>query len=212
MITMTEIELELISDNEMHLFIEKRMRVGISYIGKRYSKANNKTRNLMMLMNQANLYGWGKSQCLPYSGFELLNQKQFDKFNVNPISNNSPIEYILEVDLEYPDKLHELHNDYPYALEKLKISQNMLSIYCSNIANKYDIKICGVNKLVRNLGNKSKCVLHYINLQLYLSVEMKLVNVHRILKFKQSDWLKKCIGFNTDKRKNSGNSFEKDFF
>ena len=173
---MTEIELELISDNEMHLFIEKRMRVGISYIGKRYSKANNKDKKsydvnepskFIMYLDENNLYGWGMSQCLPYSGFELLNQKQFDKFNVNSISNNSPIEYILEVDLEYPDKLHELHNDYPYALEKLNISQNMLSIYCSNIANKCDIKIFGVNKLVRNLGNKSKYVLHYINLQLY---------------------------------------------
>ena len=69
----------------------------------------------------------------------------------------------------------------------------MLSNYCSNIANKYDIKIGGVNKLVPNLGNKSKYVLHYKNLELYLSLGMKLVNVHRILKFKQSDWLKNIL-------------------
>ena len=69
----------------------------------------------------------------------------------------------------------------------------MLSNYCSNIANKYDIKIGGVNILVPNLGNKSKYVLHYKNLQLYLSLGMKLVNVLRILKFKQSDWLKNIL-------------------
>ena len=85
------------------------------------------------------------------------------------ISENSLDRYILEVDLEYPDKLHELHNDYPLV---------------------YDIKIAGVNKLVPNLGNKSKCILYHKKLQLYLSLGMKLVSVHRILKFKQSDWLK----------------------
>ena len=105
--------------------------------------------------------------------------------------------------------MHELHNDYPLAPEKFEISQNMLSNYCSNIANEYGIKIGGVNKLVPNLGNKSKYVFHYRNLQLYLSLGMKMSKVHRILTFKQSDWLKKYIDFNTDKRKNAANSFEK---
>ena len=82
----------------------------------------------------------------------------------------------------------------------------------SNIANKYGKKIGGVNKLVPNLGYKSKNVLHYKNLQSYLSLEMKLVSVHGVLKFKQSDWLKNYIHFNVDKRKNATNSFEKDFF
>ena len=131
---------------------------------------------------------------------------------MNSISENSSISYILDVDLEYPSKLHDLHNDYPLAPEKLEINPNMLSSYCSNIANKYGINIGEVNKLVPNLGNKSKNVVHYRNLQLYLSLGMKLTKVHRILKFKQSDWLKKYIDFNTDKRKNAANSFEKDFF
>ena len=88
--------------------------------------------------------------------------------------------------------MHELHHDYPLAPEKIEISDNILSNYCSNIANECGITI---NNLVQNLGNKREYNLHYKNLQLYLSLRMKLVKVHRILKLKQSDWLKKYIDF-----------------
>ena len=81
--------------------------------------------------------------------------------------------YISKADLEYPDEIHEFHNDYPLAPEKLEISHEMLSKCCSNIANRYDIKVDGVNKLVSNLGNKSKYVLYYKNLHLYFSLGMK---------------------------------------
>ena len=108
--------------------------------------------------------------------------------------------------------MYKLHNDYPLAPERLEISQNRLSKYFCNIADKYGIKIDGVNKLVPTLGNKSKYVVHYRNLHLYLLLGMKLTKIDRILKFKQSDWIKKYIDFTTDKRKNAANSFEKDFF
>ena len=90
-----------------------------------------------------------------------------DKFDLRKISKNSSMGYILEVDLKYPNELHGLHNDYPLAPEKLEISSSMLSEYCSNIADKYGIKVDGVNKLVPNLRNKEKYVVHYRNLQLY---------------------------------------------
>ena len=88
----------------------------------------------------------------------------------------------------------------------------MLSKYWFNIAKEYGIITGGVSQLVSNLDNKSKYVVHYRNLELYLSLRMKLTKIHGVLKFKQSDWLKKYIDFNTDKRKISANSFEKDFF
>ena len=82
----------------------------------------------------------------------------------------------------------------------------MLSQYCSNIGDKYQIKFGGVRKLVPNLGNKRKYVVQYKNLQLYLSLEVKLTKVHRVLKFKQSDWLKNMLILIQKKV----NSFEKD--
>ena len=184
MLKMAVIELELISDTDIHLFLEKGMRGGISYIVKRHSKANNKymkcyheykESKFIMDLDANNLYGWAMSQYLQYSGFKWLNRREIDNFDVNSISENSSDGYILQVDLEYPDELHELHSDHPLAPEKLEISHNMLSNYCSNFANKYGIKIGGVNKLVPNLGNQSKYVLHYRNLQLYLSLVMKLL-------------------------------------
>ena len=177
MLKMTEIELEHILDIDMHLFIEKGTRGGISYIAKRYSKANNKymqsydvnePSKRITYLDANNLCGWAVSQYLPYSEFKWLNREEINWFDVNSIGENSPIRYILEVDLEYLDELHELHNDYPLAPEKLEISHNMLSNYCSSIANKYDIKIGVVNKSVPNLGNENKYVLHYRNLQSYL--------------------------------------------
>ena len=134
---MTGIELELISDIDKHLFIEKGVRGGISYIAKRYSKVNNKymtdydsseESKFIVYLDANNLYGLGRSQHLPYGRFKWLSQKKkFDKFDVNSIAENSSDPYILEVDLEYPDELHELHNDYPLAPENLEISDNMLS-------------------------------------------------------------------------------------
>ena len=218
MLKMTKIELDLISDIDMHLFIEKGMRGGISYIAKRHSKVNNKYMECydsnkgskyIAYLDASNLYGWAMGQYLPYSGFKWLNKKEISEFCLNSVNKNSSIGYILEVDLEYPSELHDFHNDYPLAPEKLEISQNILSKYCFSITSEYGIKIGGVNKLVPNLGNKSKYVIHYRNLQLYLSLGMKLTKIHRILKFKQSDWLKKYIDFNTGKRKNAANSFEK---
>ena len=139
------------------------------------------------------------SKYLPYEKFDSL--ENIDEFNMITINEKSDIGYIPDVDLEYPKGLHELHNDYPLAPENLAASNDMLSIYCKNIADKYDIKVSDVKKLIPNLGKKTKYVLHYRNLQMYLSLGMKLTKIHRVLKFKQSDWMKKYIDFKYREKK-----------
>ena len=118
----------------MYLFIEKGWR-GISDISKRFSKVKNKymenydptkpSQNIMYL-DKNNLYGWGMSGYLPYGGCKWLTQEKIKNFDVNSIKENSWTGYILKVDVEYPEELHELHNDYPLAPEKLAVCHDML--------------------------------------------------------------------------------------
>ena len=186
MLKMTGVKLEKISYTDKYLFIEKGLRGGISYIAKRYTKANNKYMNdydpkksstFISYLDMNNLYGWAMSEYLPYEGFKWL--KNVDGFDVMLISEKSPLGYFLEVDLQYPDELHELHNDYALAPEKLAGSSDMLLKYCKKIAGKYEINIGNVKKIIPNLGNKTNYVVRYKNLQLYLSLRMKLTKIHK---------------------------------
>ena len=221
MLKMTNIKLELMTDINMFQFIEKGMRGGISYIANRYGKANNKymkeydekaPSKYIMYLDANNLYGWAMSQHLPVGNFRWMTEKQISKLNVSRYNENSEKGLILEVDLEYPKELHNLHNDYPLGAEKVKVNNTMLSEYCQKIQKKFNISTGLVHKLIPTLSNKEKYVLHYRNLQLYLDLGLKLKKVHRVLEFNQSAWLKQYIDFNTQKRSQAKNAFEKDFF
>ena len=108
-------------------------------------------------------------------------------------TTNSSEGCVLEVDLEYPKELRELHNDYPLASDKIEIEREMLSEYQLKIADLQNISIGSVKKLVPNVFDKEKYALHYQNLQLYLRLGLKLKNIHRVLEFNKSQWLKPCI-------------------
>ena len=223
MLKMTNIKLELMTDIDMFQFIEKGLRGGISYmyIANRYGKANNKymkeydekaPSKYIMYLDANNLYGWAMSQYLPTGGFRWMTETQTNKIDLTKYKEDSDKGIILEVDLEYPEELHDLHNDYPLAAEKITVTKEMLSTYCEEIRDKFKISTGLVQKLIPTLSRKEKYVLHYRNLQLYLSLGLKIDKIHRVLEFKQSPWLKQYIDFNTEKHKNAKNNFEKDFF
>ena len=161
MLKMTGIQLEKINNSAKHLFLEKGMRGGISYVSKRHSKSDD---NTTIMYWDANKY------------------------------------------------LHDSHRGCPLCPEKIEISCDMLSKYCSEIADQYGIKVGGVKKLIPNLGDKVKYVVHYKNLEYYLSLGIKLVKINRTLSFKQSKWLKSYVDYNTEKRKQSSCEFDKNFF
>ena len=186
------------------------MKVGVSYISKRYSKSDEDTD--IMYWDANNLYGWAIIQDLPYGEFKFLSEKEIDEFKIDSIAENSLVGYILEVDLEYRKELHDLHNDHPLCPGKIEVGYNMLSKYCTDIADWYGIKVGGIKKLIPNLDGKAKYVVHYENLQYYLSLGMKLIKVYRILSFKQSNWLKSYVDFNTKKGQESPDEFNKNLY
>ena len=164
----------------------------------------------IMYLDANNLYGWAMSQYLLTGGFKWMTEKQINKLELTKYKEDSKKGLILEVDLDYPEELHDLHNAYPLAPEKIKVTEDMLSEYSKQIAKKYGISTGLVHKLIPTLGKKEKCVLHYRNLQLYIDLGLKVTKVHQVLKFNQSPWLRQYIDFNTEKRKNAKNAFEKD--
>ena len=113
-------------------------------------------------LDMNNLYGWAMSEFHPYEEFQWL--ENIDEFDINSINKKSDTGYFLEVDLEYPNNLHKLHNHYPLAPEKVAIFNDMLSKYCKKTVDQYKIKVSHVKKLIPNLGNKIKFVLHYRNI------------------------------------------------
>ena len=163
----------------------------------------------IMYLDANNLYGWAMSQYLPKGNFKWMSEREIKKIDLEKYGANSKKGLILEVDLEYPQDLHDSRNDYPLAPEKVKVSKNMLSGYCKKIVEKY-ISIGLVSKLIPTLRDKKEYVLHYRNLQLYLDLGLKIKKIHRVLKLDQSPWLKQYVDFNTEKRKKAKNSFEKD--
>ena len=201
---MTDIDLELLSDPNMLLMFEKGIRGGISIISNRYGEANNKymrkgfnknkPSKYLMYLDANNLYGCAMSMKLPTHGFKWLTGGEMEKlFNNRVIQVWEKTPCILEVDLEYPENLHDLHNDYPFCPEKVE---------CKN----------GVKKLIPNLRDKTKYIIHYKNLIQCLRAGMKLKKIHRGIKFIESEWMKPYIEKNTNLRTKAKNNFEKDFY
>ena len=207
MLKMTGIKLDLITDIDQYDFIEKGLCGGISYIANRYGQANNKymknydnckVSKSIMYLDANNLYGWAMSQYLPKDGFRWLTENELKKGKNLYDYENSKKGAILEVDLEYPKHLHDLHNDYPCGAEKIKVKNKMLSNYCEKKGNKYNISIGQVHKLIPTFSDKHKYVLHYRNLQLYTEFGLKIKKVHSVLEFNQSPWLKQYTDFNAN--------------
>ena len=173
----------------MLLMVEKGIRGGICHAIHRYAKANNKymknyDKNIessyLEYLDANNLYGWAMSQKLPVDGFEWIEEDDLLKFDKKFIKNydeNSDKGYILEVDVEYPKNLFNLHKDLPFLGERKKIEK--------------------CKKLVCSIHDKENYVVHIRALKQALNHGLKLKKVHREIQFNQEAWLKSCIDMNT---------------
>ena len=203
MLKMTKINLELLSDIDMLLMVEKGIRGGVSMISNRYGKANNKymkdynkkeASKYLMYVDANNLYGWAMVKKLPIHSFKWMTEKELKNlFKVQVVQFWERTPCILEVDLEYPEELHDLHNDYPLCPERVECNHK-------------------VKKLIPNLRHKNNYVVHYKTLMQYLNLGMELKKIHRGIRFTESDFLKPYIDTNVKLRTQAKNDFEKDFF
>ena len=204
MLKETKVRLELLSDIDQFYFFKRMIRGGISNVSNRYAEANNiymgdlynpeKEKSYICYFDANNLYGFIMMQKLPYKGFTWMTNEEMDylfKNQKKEIWETMPC--ALEVDLEYPKDLHDLHNDLPLCPEN-KETKNK------------------INKLIPNLNNKEKYVIHYRTLLLCLRLGLKLKKIHKGIKFEESDWMKPYIDKNTRLRTLADNEFDKDFF
>merc|ERR1712115_233547 len=203
---------------DMSMFIDKSLLGGISAVLYPYARANNPQcpdynpelpLNTIMYVDANNPYGWAMSLFLPTGGFELVEINDKDNWAEFILKQGDEHDegYFLEVDLEYPEELHDFHDTYPCAPEKLKIEEKYLSDHQKVLGKKCGAKF-GSEKLCLTLKPKEKYILHYRNLKQYLSLGLKLSKVHRVLKFQQSPWLKEYIDMNTQFRQEANNKFE----
>ena len=184
----------------MLLFIERGIRRGISQCCNRYAKTNNPymkegynvdEKKYLMYFDVNNLYGWAMTEPLPYGGFIWVeNVDDMDFY----ISDNADFGYFVEVDLKYPETLHDAHKDLPFCAEHMVPPGSKQ------------------HKLMTTLHDKQRYVLHYRALKQALKHGLVLVKIHRDIQFKQSPWLKKYIDLNSAKRKEAKNEFEKMLF
>ena len=210
MLKLTKIELELISDPDMYLFLMDTIRGGISLCNNKHAIADNKyidknTKNnkYLLYLDANNLCGYSMSQSLPYKNFKWSNNLTLDKLQTG----------IYEVDIEIPKELHVKFKDYPLAPEIKSIPENNLSEYQKYLNNKLNIKYSEKDKkLILDLLPKKNYEIYYKNLEYYMKLGIKISKVHKILTFEEKPFLKDYIDLSTNLRKHSKNDLEKDLF
>ena len=218
MMKMTDCRLTLLTDPMMFMLVQTNLRGGISMISKRYAKANNTymgdaydptVRSSFILYTDANnLYGMAMSEPLPYDDFKWLLPEEFEYIDWTAQHDDQEVGYFVECDLHYPDELHDEHNDYPLAPERIVVEDHLLSDDQHGLREHYTISHSATSKLIPNFFDKTKMLLHYRNLRFYLLHGMVLTRVHRVISFKQARWLEPYIRTNTELRATSKDPIE----
>ena len=217
----TGISLTLLDDVDMHLFVERGLRGGVTMASHRHARANNKNMSshdteqastYLQYLDANNLYGWAMSQHLPTSKFQwcVPSDELLQKILTQP--DDADTGYMVECDLSVPTEFHDRLNDYPPAPERVTITESMMSPYQRDLIAADPVSGLSAPKLVPNLMPKQRYVAHYRNLRLYSHLGLRIDAVHRVLSFRQAPWMKPYIQLNTELRKKAKNDFEKDFF
>jgi len=214
MLLKTGVRIEPITNMSQHLFVESAIRGGLSYACRRFESndpqeafqsefCNAKIREdtAIKYFDANNLYGKVMSMKLPYGGYRWLDDDEIRKLDIASFHENQDEGYFIECDLEYPESLHWLHNDFPVAAETIEITENDFSPYMKKCLKEiYGRSEYKSKKLITTLRDKKNYTCHYLNLKLYLDLGLRLKKIHRVLKFKQKAFVKEYIDICREKR------------
>ena len=202
----TGTNLQTLQDKDMILLLENNIRGGISSVmGDRYIKSDENRK--ILYIDAINLYGHSMSQYLPYDEIKFDNNVTLEVIKNTPDVSN--IGYFIEVDMTYPDKIKKKTKNFPFAPVNKKINPDDFSDYMKEIRPDTYVQS---SKLICDWSDKKNYLIHYRMLKFYIRYGMIIDKVHDIISFKQSRWLEKYINFNTQKRNQAVNDFEKDFY
>ena len=222
MLKATKMRIELLHDPEMWRKIDGGIRGGICFVAKRHSVANNpycpnydetKPKKYIVNLDDINLYGAAMMKPMPYGGFRWLPRREINAIDWRSLHEDDPIGYFVECDLDYPAGLHDAHNDYPVAVERIQTDYTCLSEKQVEINRCYKMsRSAKCTKLMPNLMDKRHYFCDYYVLKRFLDLGLLLRKVHCAIEYRQMRWLKPYIDKNQQLRKNATQEHEKDLF
>ena len=215
----SSLSLELLSDINQYLFIIKGIRGGMSMVSKRYAFANNKyveghnsskSSSFILYLDANNLYGRAMQEYLSWKNFEWMSPRQLNYDFIKGLEPEGEVGYIIQCSLKYPVALHDYHSDYLIDPIKKLIPYGMLSPIAKIVCDKHKLKrTTNVEKLLATVEDKDFYILHYRNLQLYVSLGLWMKKIHAGIIFKQGPIMKSYVDFNSEKRAQATNKFDR---
>ena len=221
----TQCQVELLTDVEMYEFFEGGIRGGMSFVNKHYAISNSPamhdpvTHNIdpheILYVDENNLYGAALSMRLPQWGFMWMTPEEMAALDWLAVDTEGDEGYTLEVDLEYPESIHDKSIDLPYAPERLTprhewLTQTQLQQYKNAYIDRHTYK--GTSKLMLTQFNKEKYVVHFKILKFYLQQGMRISKFHRGVKYVQAAFLEPYVTYNSIARQNTNDKLLQDFY
>ena len=219
---MTQEKIDLLNNIEMYSLFEQGIRGGLTFVNKHVIKYKETAseRTFPLYIDQNNLYGSALSKPLPHSNFKWVDEdgiKFFsDSNNILALDDNGDTGYLFNFDFVYPDSIKKATKDFPLAPVSDQMTEDMFSPFMKEYyktlesQNQQNYKPC--YKLLLTQYDRHNYVAHFSILKFYLSMGLRITKIHKIIQFTQKPFLKSYIDYNTQKRTQAKNSFEKDYY
>ena len=221
---MTGCSVDLLTDADMYEFFERGIRGGMTFVNTHFTRTNSERvpevydssqpHSDILYIDANNLYGHALSQRLPQSEFKWMSESDWSSVDIATYDyENGDFAHVFEVDLSYPGEIHDETRDLPFCPEKETVCETMFSeVMCEQWRGMSRRTYKGCEKLLLTQWDKERYVVHGRVLQFYLRKGMLVTKIHRAISFRQTAFLEPYIRYNSERRQQAANSFEKDYY